>query len=53
MLEAEKQMKQFLNGKTLQWMHEELENILLEEQLRRTTSGNACLFFKEIVAENA
>lgn len=36
MLEAEKQMKQFLNGKALQWMHEELENILPEEQRQAT-----------------
>ncbi len=43
MLEAEQQMKQFLNGKTLQWMHEELENILLEEQRQATRA----YFFKK------
>lgn len=36
MLEAEQQMKHFLNKKTLQWMHEELENILPEEQRQAT-----------------
>ena len=37
MLEAENQMTQYLNNKTLGWLHEQVEKKIPEEQLKATT----------------